>query len=467
MTETLEGYDILTATEVAAIAAAGLIPAQGVEKVANSGLDAWTAGDLDDWTDTWGEAGEITQVGSGEAWHGTGTGSCNLYRATADATTKIRQTIAGLAAGTYTLRVAISYRGSGTLHVKDASASAYFDESYTTVGIKVISVVKAAGADPIIDIYLDDAGNVTVDFVSLSLTSSPVYEIVGWDETAGANGMSKETTVKLGNPSVRAYLAGSYYATGLMQREKSAVGSTPAWRVSMAAKETDQNAGDYTLVFGLLRYDADAVLVDAVGAEIADSDLADWVHIEQTLDTGAALYVQPFFVSVPTAEVHLYVGEATDAEPLPYMSCIGISDGGGGVGQSITAGGDRLVEFDENNVAYEYDFGGMFDTVAHEYVVPISGPYDLMGVLGLYRAAGWTSGATGELKLYVNGGYLWTLDLATAHGGTLMYVGKPLGPMFFVAGDVLSLYVNTSQDCVILATAASPATRFQMKYSGR
>lgn len=150
------------------------ISSQGFGEIiipANGYFTDWTADDPDDWTVTEivPPASEVSQVGSGQAHGGAGTGSCNLF-STAGIPAAIRQTVGGLEVGEqYDLVVTVSY-ASGSLKIWDVPGD--FSETITTVGEHHI-LFTPSNTD--IDLQLI-AENVAQDW---TIDSIEIYSIAG------------------------------------------------------------------------------------------------------------------------------------------------------------------------------------------------------------------------------------------------------------------------------------------------
>lgn len=100
-------------------------------------FDAWTGDDPDGWTvteDTGNQ--EITQVGSGESYGGSGTGSCNIYSSDDSGTVEIELTAATTFPddGAYIVVAEVSYLAGGPLYVWDTDSPSNFYSEITSAG---------------------------------------------------------------------------------------------------------------------------------------------------------------------------------------------------------------------------------------------------------------------------------------------------------------------------------------------
>lgn len=110
-----------------------ITPTQGSELFANGTFAAWTANNPNNWTVT-GESGtdpEVSQVGTGQAHGGSGTGMANLY--TTGVMVNIRQDV---------LAANVIYGASVTLDTVVAGALRWMDGTTATLG----ALMNAAGA---------------------------------------------------------------------------------------------------------------------------------------------------------------------------------------------------------------------------------------------------------------------------------------------------------------------------------
>jgi hypothetical protein len=102
----------------------------GAELLTNGDFANWTGDDPDDWT-VQGESGadpEVSEVGTGQAHGGAGTGACNFYSSATNSLPRILQTV--LTVGEwYTIEAVVSNATAGSLVISTPSGAMQFTAS--------------------------------------------------------------------------------------------------------------------------------------------------------------------------------------------------------------------------------------------------------------------------------------------------------------------------------------------------
>ena len=136
--------------------------------VPNGDFGEWSGGLPSSWTVVGTSAGhrEVTQVASGNAHGGGGSGACNLW-SDSGTTPSIDQFIPLVIGQAYTITIVISYQSGGSLFIGDNWNNQFTGQFYTSTGTKTITFTATATSVDILA-TIGAAGNSTIDSISIS-----------------------------------------------------------------------------------------------------------------------------------------------------------------------------------------------------------------------------------------------------------------------------------------------------------
>jgi len=145
-----------------------------IRLVTNGNFANWTSDNPDDWTVTGEVAGtdEVSEVGSGEGYGGTGLRKCNIYSTTDGEGIYITQTITTVVGIEYKFSININKITEGEVGVNGLPTG---DETYDSIGIKTITFTAD---DTSIDLVIAGGTALATDvtFDNISVYVVPIFE---------------------------------------------------------------------------------------------------------------------------------------------------------------------------------------------------------------------------------------------------------------------------------------------------
>lgn len=143
-----------------------------IKLVANGNFANWTSDDPDDWTATETGTDEVSQVGAGEGYGGTGAKKCNIYSAADGTGVYITQTITTVVGIEYKFSININTITAGEVAVNGIPTG---DVTYDTAGIKTITFTATATTVDLV-IAGGTAAATDITFDNISIYVVPVFE---------------------------------------------------------------------------------------------------------------------------------------------------------------------------------------------------------------------------------------------------------------------------------------------------
>ena len=143
--------------------------------VTNGDFAHWTSDDPDDWTATEAGTDDVSQVGAGEGYGGTGTKKCNIYSAADGTGVQIAQTITTVVGLEYKFSINIDTITAGELAVENLPEPTDGDTDWDSTGVKTVTfTADATSFSLVIKGYTAAATDITFD--SISVVVVPEFE---------------------------------------------------------------------------------------------------------------------------------------------------------------------------------------------------------------------------------------------------------------------------------------------------